>query len=94
MLKPEHHDGEAPADILLYTLSTCGWCRKTKAFLNELGVAYDYIDVDLPEGEDAQEATKEIVKLNPSCSFPTLVVNQTQCIIGFQEDKIREVIGK
>ena len=94
MLKREHHDGEAPVEIVLYTLSTCGWCRKTKAFLNELGVAYDHIDVDLLEGADAQEATREITKFNPSCSFPTIVVNQTQCIIGFQEEKIREVIGK
>lgn len=79
---------------MIYALSTCGWCKKTKALLKELGVAYDYVDVDLLTGDDRAQATAEIEKWNPSVSFPTLVVNGSQCIIGFQPDKIKQAVGK
>ena len=47
MVKKEHVEGENKGKILLYALSTCGWCRKTRQLLDDLGVAYDYIYVDL-----------------------------------------------
>ena len=27
---------------MLYALSTCQWCHKTKVLLEELGIAFDY----------------------------------------------------
>ena len=39
-------DGKNVGDIFMYALSTCVWCRRTKALLNELGIAYQYVDVD------------------------------------------------
>ncbi len=94
MLNFTHVDGATPAHLVLYTLSTCGWCKKTKALLSELGIGYDYLDVDLLSNEESGEATEEIKKWNPACSFPTIVVNDADCITGFQEDKIRSIAGK
>ncbi|MEG2203096.1 MAG: glutaredoxin domain-containing protein, partial [Christensenellaceae bacterium] len=34
-------------DVRLYTLSTCGWCKKTKSFLESHDVSYAYIDMDM-----------------------------------------------
>ena len=87
-----HVDGKEASKVMLYTLSTCVWCKKTKALLKELGVAYDYIDVDLLSGSEEDEVVKEIKKHNPDCSFPTLVINDSQCIVGFKEDEIREAL--
>ena len=42
---------------MLYALSTCVWCRRTKQLLDQLGVEYDYVDVDLLEGGDKTTAT-------------------------------------
>lgn len=91
-LKPETVGGKGK--VLLYALSTCIWCRKTKKLLDELGVAYDFIDVDLLTGEDSQKIRQEQERWNPSGSFPTLVINNTKCIIGFEEDQIRKEFGK
>jgi len=77
--------------VLLYTLSTCGWCRKTKALLKELGVAYDYVDVDLQEGANKDLVREEVLKWNPASSFPTVVVDGKDSFVGFQEDRIREL---
>jgi glutaredoxin len=82
-------NGRPVGALRLFTLSTCGWCRKTKGLLNELGVAYEYVDVDLLDAEAAQTLREEVRQWNPNCSFPTLVVNDTECVVGFQEGKLR-----
>lgn len=87
-----HIDGRQAGKILLYALSTCGWCRKTKELLNELGVAYDYIDMDRLDPAKTPSVRDDLVKWNPSCSFPTLVIGD-KCIVGFKEDEIRESVG-
>lgn len=83
--------GKNKGQIILYALSTCVWCRKTKALLEKLGVGYQYIDVDLLQGEEKEKAKAEVMKLNPRCSFPTLSINN-HCIIGFDEEKIEEAL--
>jgi glutaredoxin-like protein NrdH len=89
----EHVDGKDKGKVMLYALSTCGWCRKTKELLNELGVAYDFAYVDLLRGREQDDAIKEIKQFNPACSFPTLVIDDKKCIVGFKEDDIREELG-
>jgi glutaredoxin-like protein NrdH len=90
----KHVAGENRGSVMLYALSTCGWCKKTKALLNEMNVAYDYLDVDLLEKAQKQETLEEVKKWNPACSFPSIVVNGRQCIVGFNEPKIREALMK
>jgi glutaredoxin len=92
MLEPKHVEGvHAKHTVFIYALSTCGWCRKTKALLQELGVAYDYVDVDQQEGSNKELARQEVLKWNPACSFPTIVLDGKDCLVGFQEDKLREL---
>lgn len=86
-----HVDGKKMGRILLYALSTCVWCRKTKQLLDELGADYNFIDVDLLSGEERNKILEEIKKLNPRCSFPTMAIDD-KCIIGFDEQKIREAL--
>ena len=92
-MKIEHVKGENKGKIMLYALSTCGWCRKTKEFLTKLGVSYDYIFVDYLEGDDRESIMDDITKWNPRRSFPTIVINDKDCIVGYKEDKIKEALG-
>jgi len=87
-----HVRGKNAGKIVLYTLSTCGWCKKTKEFLRKLGLAYDYVEVDLLMGKEKDTMMDEVKKWNPVCSFPTLVINDEYCIVGFNEDRIREAL--
>ena len=89
----EHVDGVDKGKVVLYALSTCVWCKRTKQFLGNLGVRYDFVFVDLLEGAEKDEAMDEIRKWNPRCSFPTIVVNDQKCIVGFKEDEIKEALG-
>ena len=86
-------DGQKRGDIVFYALSTCGWCRKTKRFLDELGVEYQYRYVDMAFGEERDELLKEMQRWNPRGSFPTVVFNNEKAIIGYKPDKIKEALG-
>ena len=78
---------------MLYALSTCVHCKKTKELLNDLGVAYDYLYVDQLSRAEMDEIIKELEKFNPRCSFPTIVINDTNTIIGSRMDEIREALA-
>jgi glutaredoxin len=88
-----HIPGEDRGEILLYTLSTCVWCRKMKRWLDEKGLAYSYVDVDLESGDEKKTVLEELEHWNPHCSFPTAVVNQKECLVGFKPKKLMELIG-
>jgi len=93
MMKIEHVKGKNKGKIMLYALSTCGWCKKTKELLNKLGVKFDFIYVDNLKGDDRKKTMDDVKKWNPRCTFPTLVINDKKCIVGFKEDEIKEAIG-
>jgi glutaredoxin-like protein NrdH len=89
-----HIPGKKSRHIMLYALSTCGWCRKTKELLDGLGVEYDYEYVDQLHGGEREEAMQKVRAWNPSCSFPTIVLDDKKCIVGYREDEIREALRK
>lgn len=85
-----HVDGENKGKVKLFALSTCGWCKKTRNFLEENNVEYDYIYVDLTEGEERQLTIADMERYNPDISFPTIVINDSTIIIGYKPDEIAE----
>ncbi len=89
-----HIKGKDMGKIMMYTLSTCIWCRKTKALLKEIGVAYSYEDVDLLEDEDSDKATAEMDKFSTNPSFPLILVDGKLFHMGFDEDIIRKRFDK
>ena len=89
----EHVNGRKVGDLMLYALSTCQWCNKTKELLRDLGVDFNFVYVDLLEGKDQDKALTELERWNPRGSFPTLVIGNARCIIGYQESQIREEFG-
>jgi glutaredoxin len=87
----EHISGKKVGSVMLYALSTCQWCNKTKQLLMDLGIDFDFVYVDLLEGKEQSEILDTMEKWNPRGSFPTLVIDNKRCIVGFQEGQIREV---
>ena len=77
--------------VKMFTLSTCSHCKATKRFLDDCKVQYDFFDVDLLEGEERKAILEDVRKLNPQCSFPTIIIGD-KVIVGFQEDQIREAL--
>ncbi|MFP4474382.1 MAG: glutaredoxin family protein [Desulfatibacillaceae bacterium] len=79
------------ATVFIYTLSTCGHCKRTKEFFAEQGVDYDYVDVDKLQGPERQETIDKVKDINPRCSFPTVVIGDN-VIVGFKQDEIKDAL--
>ncbi len=80
------------AKVKMFTLSTCSHCKATKKFMQDNGITFDCIDVDLLQGADRENILKEVEKYNPQRSFPTIIIGDN-IIIGFRESDIREALG-
>lgn len=78
--------------VLMYALSTCGWCKMTKAFLRGQDIEYEYIDVDLCSVEDRTRIRADIVQRGGTPNFPTLIIDDEILITGFDERRIREAL--
>ena len=83
-------EGKNKGKVVLYAISTCVWCKKTKRLLNELGVQYDYIDVDLLTDEEKEEVKGEVLRWRKSASYPLLVIDDKRCIKFYDEEEIKE----
>jgi glutaredoxin len=55
-------------------------------------VAYDFVDVDLLEGEERRAIIEDVKKFNPRCSFPTIIIGD-KVIVGYKEQEIKEALG-
>ncbi|TAL30660.1 MAG: glutaredoxin family protein [Spirochaetes bacterium] len=86
-------EGKDKGRIELYAISTCVWCKKARNLLDERGVEYFYIYVDLLESEENSKIKEDIKKWNPLCSFPTLIFDGERCVVGFDEGKILKELG-
>ena len=79
--------------VMLYALSTCIWCKKTKKLLDNLDVCYDFVFVDLLSGSEEEKVMREVKKYNPECTFPTTVIDAGTAIVGFKEDEIKRALA-
>jgi len=87
---PGRHDKH---HVVFYGLSTCVWCKRTRRFLEEQGVAFDYVYVDLLRGQEREDVVAQIRRWNPRVSFPTIVVDNSRCVIGYKPEQIKEALG-
>lgn len=79
-------------DVRLFALSTCPYCRMTRKFLDENGVAYEILEVDLLTGDEKQSAIDEVKRLSGGTSFPVLVKGD-EVVVGFNKTRISQVVG-
>jgi glutaredoxin-like protein NrdH len=78
--------------VLVYALSTCAWCKRTKQFLKDRKVHYEYLDVDLADAKDQREIENELRKWNCR-AFPAVLIDGKRLVVGFKENELKEVLG-
>lgn len=78
--------------VRIYALSTCIWCKRTKQFLKDNEVEYEYVDVDLVDKNDYDEIRKEILDRGGSLAFPVLIIDDNKIINGYRVDEIKEAL--
>ena len=78
--------------VKVYALTTCPYCRMTRKYLDENGVAYDVVEVDTLEGQERTGTIAEVKRLSGGTSFPVVVVGE-EVVVGFNKPRIAKLAG-
>jgi mycoredoxin len=73
--------------VVVYTTSWCGWCRKTLAFLDQRGVAYENRDI-----EDDEMWREELLEKTGATSIPMVEIDG-QVIHGYDPQRMSQLLG-
>ncbi len=79
--------------VKFYGLSTCIWCKRTRQFLESHDVKFDYVYVDLLQGQERKEVIEQVRSRNSAVSFPTIVVDDDQTVVGYKTEELKKVLG-
>ena len=85
--------------VMVYALSTCPYCKMTKKFMDDNAVPYEHTDVDLLEGTADDPATPKgeaaarVKELSGGTSFPVIVFDDGEVIVGFNKVRLAEKLG-
>ncbi len=79
--------------VLLYAISTCGWCKQAKAFLKDHGIEYEYVDIDKCSKEDLEKVKQDVTSRGGPLNFPTFIIDDNLLITGFRQDRLKEVLN-
>ncbi len=80
--------------VAFFGLSTCGWCRRTKEWLDEHNVKYELYYVDQTTGDELESLKAEMKKYAERQSFPLVVINDGEKVIqGYQVKEFEEAFG-
>jgi glutaredoxin len=78
-----------PGPIILYTTSWCGYCRKTRALLTELGEAFEDKDI-----EKSAAAQREYQAKGQGYSGIPLIDFDGTILRGYNEAKLRALVAE
>ena len=73
-------------EVVIYTTSWCGWCKKTRAWLDQKGVDYENRDV-----EENSDWAEEMHDLTGSGGVPVIVIDG-EVIKGFNQAQMEKLL--
>jgi len=83
----------AEEDIIVFSLSTCMWCKKCKRFLDDRNLRYRYIDVDKIEPKDKSKLIDYLKSTyDTRISYPFLVCKSGH-VAGYNPNQYEELFN-
>jgi glutaredoxin 3 len=73
--------------VKVYSTPTCHFCHAVKDFLTKNNIEFSEFDVSVDE-----ERRNEMVEKSGQMGVPVVII-EDQAIVGFDEAKIRELLG-
>lgn len=77
--------------VLMYTLSTCPWCRKTKKYFKDRNIPFDFVDYDIASEKEQERISAEMIKHTDHIAFPFVRIGD-KVIIGYNPEQYDELI--
>ncbi|MGF1473754.1 MAG: glutaredoxin family protein [Rubrobacteraceae bacterium] len=76
------------AKVVLFSTSTCSWCRRAKRYLREKRVPFKEINIE----KDA-DAAQDLVRKTGQTGVPVIKIGN-QWIVGFDQNRIDRELGR
>lgn len=80
-------------NVMAYTLSTCPFCHEVKRFFYKNKIDYDFVDVDLLEGDERERIVAEAQGFCPGCGYPITVVDGKKVVRGWDPVGLKRALG-
>ena len=81
-------------DLVFLGLSTCGFCRRARKFLDEENWTYNYVEVDKLEREARLKLKDEVKdRFSSDILYPFLIIDDSDFVKGFKKDQWIEKLG-
>ena len=79
--------------VEFFALSTCGWCHKTKNWLDEHRVHYDITYVDQTTGPERERTSSRMRQFSERPAFPLIVIDEGAKVIqGFHPEELEDCL--
>lgn len=73
--------------VVLFSTSTCSWCRRAKRYLREHRVPFKEVNV-----EHDQEAARDIARKTGQTGVPVIKIGN-RWIVGFDKERIEKELN-
>lgn len=74
--------------LVFIGLSTCGFCKRAKTFLDDEGWNYSFLYIDKLSREERVKIKDDIRKtFTPDLSYPFLIIDDSEYLKGFRRDQ-------
>jgi len=80
-------------NITLYGLMSCAHCKEVRELLMDRNIPFECIYVDLLTGDERSDTLRELRRINPEVTFPTVVIG-ARVIVGFKKDDIVRALAE
>lgn len=79
--------------VIIYTLSTCLWCKKTKKYFEDKKIPVEAIDYDKQPGDRQDAMMAEMRSSGGTASFPFVKIGGS-CLQGYNPEEFEKLLGK
>ncbi len=77
--------------VMMYTLSTCPWCRKTKKYFAEHHIPFEFTDYDLADDPTQAKIMSEM-DADGATGFPYVRIGD-HVVEGYRPDRFDSLLG-
>lgn len=74
--------------VKVYSINDCPWCEKVKKYLKSKNVEFEEHNI-----EENDEDRNACYKLTGDMAVPVTTANDKDFVLGFEKDKINEILG-
>nr|MDO8110237.1 glutaredoxin family protein [Candidatus Sigynarchaeota archaeon] len=80
-------------EVIVYALSTCGFCKACLKFLKDNKVAFKYVYYDLLEPATKDAVKNDLnIKYKERIMFPFVVIDGKRVVVGMKEDELKKLL--